>query len=135
MASLAACTPAPAQPLTIEHAEFRPPLGSTGIGAAYFTIRSAKDDAIIAVTSSAADSVEIHTSVTKDGRATMQHIETLELPAGKTVRFEPGGNHLMVFSPRVEASASAFPITIELQSGGRETVSFEIVPGGGNHPD
>jgi copper(I)-binding protein len=64
----------------------------------------------------------------------MQHVETLKLPAGKTVRFEPGGNHLMVFSPRVEASSSAFPITIELQSGGRETVSFEIVPGGGNHP-
>ena len=131
-AALAACTPA--QPLTIENADFRPPLGSTGIGAAYFTIRSAKDDAIIAISSSAADSVEIHTSVTKDGRSSMQRIETLELPAGKTVRFEPGGNHLMVFSPRVDAAATAFPITIELQSGGRETVSFKIAPGGGNHP-
>lgn len=122
------------QLLAIEKAEFRPPLGSTGVGAAYFTIRSAKDDAIIAISSSAADSIEIHTSVTKDGRSSMQRIETLELPAGKTVRFEPGGNHLMVFSPRVEPSASGFPITIELQSGGRETVSFEIVTGGGNHP-
>jgi copper(I)-binding protein len=130
--SLAAC--GPQQPLAIEHAQFNPPLGSTGIGAAYFTIRSAQADRIVAVSSSLADAVEIHASVTKGNRVSMQRLETVELPAGQTVRFEPGGMHLMVFSPRSEASAKAFPITIELQSGTKEIVSFEKVAGGSNRP-
>jgi copper(I)-binding protein len=133
--SLAACGPqAPLAPLSIEHAEFRPPLGSSGIGAGYFTIRSEKADRIVAVSSSLADAVEIHASVTNGDRVTMQRLETLDLPAGKTVRFEPGGMHLMVFSPRGEASARAFPITIELQSGTRETVAFEKLAGAANRP-
>src|SRR5689334_6552440 len=84
--SLHACGPqAPLAPLSIEHAEFHPPLGSSGIGAGYFTITSAKADRIVAVSSSLADAVEIHASVTKGDRVTMQRLETLELPAGKTV--------------------------------------------------
>jgi periplasmic copper chaperone A len=132
MLSLGAC--GPQEPLAIRHAEFRPPLGSTDIGAAYFTIRSEKADRIVAVSSSLADAVEIHASVTNGDRVSMQRLETLELPAGKTVRFEPGGMHLMVISPRSEASAKAFPITIELQSGTKETVAFEKVAGAANHP-
>ena len=133
--SLAACGPQmPEEPLLIEHAEFRPPLGATGIGVGYFTIRSDKADRIVAVSSSLADAVEIHASVTKGDRVTMQRLETVELPAGETVKFEAGGMHLMVFSPHGEASAKAFPITIELQSGAKETVAFEKVDGGSNRP-
>ena len=134
-ALIAACEPAgPVEPLSIEHAEFRPPLGSSGIGAAYFTIRSETADRIVAVSSSLADAVEIHASVTNGDRVTMQRLETVELPAGKTVKFEAGSMHLMVFSPRGEASAKAFPITIELQSGAKETVAFEKLDGASNHP-
>jgi copper(I)-binding protein len=133
--SLAACGPqAPIAPLSIEHAEFRPPLGSTGIGVAYFTIRSAEADRIVAVSSSLADAVEIHASVTKGDSVSMQRLETVELPAGKEVKFAAGGMHLMVFSPHGDAAAKAFPITIELQSGAKETVAFEKVEGGPNRP-
>jgi copper(I)-binding protein len=133
--SLAACGPqAPLAPLSIEHAEFRPPLGSSGIGAGYFTIRSAKADRIVAVSSPLADAVEIHASVTTGQRVSMQRLETVELPAGQTVKFAAGGMHLMVFSPHGDAAARAFPITIELQSGAKETVAFEKVEGGSNHP-
>ena len=133
--SLAACGPqAPLAPLSIEHAEFRPPLGSTGIGVAYFTIRSAEADRIVAVSSSLADAVEIHASVTTGDSVSMQRLETVELPAGSEVKFAAGGMHLMVFSPHGDAAAKAFPITIELQSGVKETVAFEKVEGGPNRP-
>lgn len=133
--SLAACGPQKAEaPLSVEHTQFTPPLGATGIGAAYFTIRSAKADRIVAVSSPAADKIEIHASVTKGTSVSMQRLETVELPAGKTVKFEPGGMHLMVFSPRSEAAARAFPITIELQSGTKEIVAFEKVEGGAKRP-
>jgi copper(I)-binding protein len=130
-AGLAAC--APGERLAISDAEFHPPLGSSGIGAAYFTITSAVADRIVAVTSTEADSIEIHASVSKDGQASMRRMETVELPAGKAVRFEPGGMHLMVFSPRVDGLKTTFPITIELQSGLKQTVPFKKSEGGGEH--
>lgn len=129
--ALAACQQA--EPLAVSAAVFQPPLGATGVGAAYFTITSAKADRIVTVTSPQADSVEIHASVMESGRASMQRLETVELPAGKPVEFAPGGMHLMVFSPRQEANVASFPITIELQSGAKKTVNFENRRSGGDH--
>jgi len=130
-AGLTAC--APAKSLAISDAEFHPPLGSSGIGAAYFTIKSAAADRIVAVTSTEADSIEIHASVTKDGQASMRRLEAVDLPAGKAIRFEPGGMHLMVFSPHLAGLKTTFPITIELQSGLKQTVPFKKSEGGGEH--
>ena len=119
--------------MVIEDALFRPPLGSTGIGVAYFTIRSDRDDRIVAVSSPAAASIEIHASVTEGGNVSMQRLEGVDLPAGKTVKFESGGMHLMVFSPRVSGEALTFPITIELQSGDALTTRFRVIKGGADH--
>jgi copper(I)-binding protein len=124
---LASCQPA--EPLVVSGAEFRPPLGSSGIGAGYFTITSATPDRIVSVTSNEADSIEIHASVTEDSRSSMKRLETVELPAGKAVQFAPGGMHLMVFSPRQGRDETALSITIELQSGVKRTVPFKIAGG------
>jgi hypothetical protein len=119
--------------IAIEDAEFRPPLGATGIGVAYFTIRSDKADRIVSVSSPAADSVEIHVSVTEGGNVSMRRVEEVNLPAGEAVRFESGGLHLMVFSPRLNGEDPTFPITIELQSGLRRTAPFRKIDGGSEH--
>jgi copper(I)-binding protein len=124
---------APQKALIIEQTEYRPPLGTGDVGAAYFSIRSAKTDRIVAISSSAAQAVEIHASVTEGDSVSMKRMESVELPAGKTVTFEPGGLHLMVISPSKEGFESGFPITIELQSGARETVPFRKFDGVGNH--
>jgi copper(I)-binding protein len=121
------------QGLAIEDAQFRPPLGSTGIGVGYFTIRSAKADRIVSITSPEADSIEIHASVTEGGNVSMQRLEGVDLPAGQTVRFESNGMHLMVFSPRISGEALTFPITIELQSGAKQTAPFKVITGGADH--
>jgi periplasmic copper chaperone A len=126
---LASCGPAGGG-LAIADAQFRPPLGSTGIGVAYFTIRSAKADRIVSVTSPGADSIEIHASVTEGGTVSMRELNGVDLPAGETVRFESGGMHLMVFSPRISGEALTFPITIELQSGAKQTAPFRVISGG-----
>ena len=113
--------------IVIDHAEFHPPLGSSGIGAAYFNVTSSKADRIVAVSSSEAASIEIHASVTTDGQVVMKHLETLDLPADRPVVFAPGGMHLMVFSPKKIAAESGFPITFQFESGLKETVSFKQV--------
>ncbi len=129
---LAACGQA-GEGVAIADAQFRPPLGATGVGVGYFTIRSDKADRIVGVSSPEADSVEIHTSVTADGRVSMQQLAGVDLPAGETVTFAAGGMHLMVFSPRVSGEALTFPITIELQSGAKPTTLFRVITGAAEH--
>ena len=118
---------------TTHRAVISPPLGSTGIGVGYFTIRSDKADRIVGISSPEADSIEIHASVTEGGNVSMQQLDGVDLPAGKTVKFESSGMHLMVFSPRVSGDALTFPITIELQSGATPTTRFRVITGSADH--
>ncbi len=116
--------------VTIGHADFRPPLGDSGIGAAYFTIRSGRDDRIVRISSPQAESIEIHATVTRGNSVSMQRLDSVALPAGKTVAFETGGMHLMVFSPRLSGPPASLPVTIELESGARHEVEFRQISGG-----
>ncbi|WP_462153702.1 copper chaperone PCu(A)C [Pseudoalteromonas piscicida] len=43
--------------------------------------------------------VEIHEHVHKEDMMKMQRVDELAIPAGKSVTFQPGGYHLMVFEP------------------------------------
>ena len=121
--SLAACDAG--GDLRIENATYRAPLGASDIGVAYFTIRSPKADRIVAVSSLRAEAVEMHGTVITGTTAAMERLETVELQAGKDVVFGQGGRHLMVFSPTPVAAGDSFPITIQLQSGRKETVKFQ----------
>ena len=66
------------------------------VGAAYMDIRSQSDATLISVESQAADFVEIHMMSMKNGVMEMRMLETMPLPAGKVVKLEPGGFHLML---------------------------------------
>lgn len=120
---LAACGQGPAS-LQIANEQYRPPLGSTGIGVAYFSITSSSADRIVGVSSPQADRVEMHASVTSGDQVSMKQLHDVELPAGKTVQFAPNGMHLMVFGPRPVEEGATFPIQIELESGRTETISL-----------
>lgn len=110
--------------ITVTDPSYRPPLGLTGIGVAYFSVTSDTADRIIGVSSPEASSIEMHGSVS-DGRQTvMRRLEAVDLPAGRTVTFGPKGMHLMVFGPKPLAEGATFPIQIKLQSGRSETIAF-----------
>lgn len=108
----------------VDDATYRAPLTTGGVGVAYFSIMSAKADRIISISSTLADRVELHATIVKDGMATMQKLDSVELPAGQTVEFKPGGMHVMVFTPQPIAADATFPIQIGLQSGRTETLSL-----------
>jgi periplasmic copper chaperone A len=124
LAGLAACDMSGGD-LRVENAVYRAPLGASDVGVAYFTIRSPKADRIVAVSSVGAEAVEMHGTVMEDNMASMQRLETVDLPAGKDVVFAQGGKHLMVFSPKAVAPGKSFPITIQLESGRKDTVEFK----------
>jgi len=120
---LAACGQG-ATPLAVSDTLYRPPLGMSGIGVAYFSVTSPIADRIVGVSSPQAEKVEAHTSVNEGGQASMKHLAEIDLPAGKPVIFAPNGMHLMVFSPKPLAPGATFPIQIDLQSGRSETIWF-----------
>lgn len=119
---LAACSGA--GELKVEDARYRAPLVDGGTGVAYFSITSPAADRIVGVSSPQAQTVEIHESMSAGGMAGMQMVASVELPAGETVTFGPGGLHLMVISPQPMAAGATFPIQIDLESGRSETISF-----------
>ncbi len=120
---LAACGQGGAS-LRVTGAEYRAPLGATGVGVAYFSVKSDKADRIIGVSSPQAASVEMHGSMSAGGQSSMKRLETVPLPAGETVIFAPKGMHLMVFDPKPLPEGATFPIQIELESGRSETIVF-----------
>lgn len=114
--------------LSVENASYRPPLVEGGVGVAYFSITSNTVDRITGVSSPQAKAVEIHESTSSGGMAGMARLDGVDLPAGKTVTFGPGGLHLMVIAPEIATANATFPIQIALESGRVETISFAGAP-------
>lgn len=96
-------------------------------GAGYMTIQGgARPDRLVAASSPAAERVELHRTVKAGGVMRMERVESLTIPAGETVRFAPGGLHLMLFGVKAKAS-EPLPITLTLASGANIPVSARAV--------
>lgn len=88
--------------------------------AAYLRIRNPGPDPVVII---GADSplfgaVEMHGTVTVDGMSRMRQHERLEVPAGETLSFEPGGLHLMLMqATHAIPSSGEIPFTLLLEDG------------------
>ena len=108
-------------------ATYRPPLGGGSMGVAYLTLRAAQDEQIVGASSPMAQMIELHETVVDGGQATMKSVPTLELPAGETVEFKPGGLHLMVHGPQPVEPGAVFPIELTLASGAKVTADCALM--------
>lgn len=87
------------------------------------------DDLLVSAETDAALAIEVHrTVIEEDGRAVMRLLEEVALPAGATVRFRPGGLHLMVVVPdeRVVLGGT-FDITLRFARSAPVTLTAEVV--------
>lgn len=99
------------------------------MGVAYFTItnRGGKADALIAASTPAAARVEIHHTTLVDGMARMRPLGEVPIPAGETVKIEPGGIHLMLVDLKAPLVAGKpVPLTLEFRVAGRVTVELAV---------
>jgi len=136
-AGLAGCgtastpTPSAATP-TIAGAWVRPPLGADRPAAGYLTITNPGGvaDALVAVTSPVAMSCEIHeTSMDSSGMSGMHPIHRLEIPAGGTVKLEPGGYHLMLMDAGSLTVGGTVELRLEFEKAGTVVVQAEVREG------
>lgn len=91
-----------------------------------------EDDTLVAVASADAARASVHRSGTDDdGRSTMEPVERLELPAGQTVEFAPGGLHVMLEDPiRDLEIGDEISLTLTFERSGTQTISVPVVEPG-----
>ena len=98
---------------------------STG---AFLDLTSKSDAKLVKVESPVAAVVEIHASETKNNLMTMRAVPSVDLPAGKQVRFAPGGFHIMLMDlkqPVKNGESVPLRLTVEGADGKRETIDVK----------
>ncbi|MGE8185322.1 copper chaperone PCu(A)C, partial [Pseudomonas mandelii] len=72
--------------------------------------------------------VQIHQSSMKDDVMSMRQVESVELPAGKPVSFDPHGYHVMLMDLTAqvkEGDKVPLILTVENAKGDKETIKVE----------
>ena len=101
------------------------------VAAAYLTLHNAAAQAVVVsgVRSPAAAAAMIHESTLVDGKSTMRPREPLRIAAGETVRFAPGGLHIMLHGlKRPLAVGDEVPVTLLMEGGGSVTALARVRP-------
>lgn len=99
-------------------------------GGGYMTITNdgADDDRLIAVRADF-PRVMLHTTEETDGVARMIHLDAVEIPAGETVSFAPGGLHVMFMGldGNPLRAGDSIAATLVFESAGEVDVTFDVV--------
>ena len=72
------------------------------------------DDRLLGVTAVEASAAELHLTEILDGAVVMTSLDEVAVPAGRTVRFQPGDLHLMLIQPSPEVTVGAH-VEVELR--------------------
>lgn len=101
----------------------------TTSAAVYLKVHNATDapDTITGVSSPIANMATLHLSQEVDGVMQMNMQDSITVPVGETVSFEPGGLHIMLMglsNPLTEGDV--FPVTLSFEKAGDVTVHVDV---------
>jgi copper(I)-binding protein len=69
----------------------------------------------------------LHKSESKNGVGTMEDVSSLEIPAGGTLSFAPGGYHLMCMGPTAAMKPGAsVTVTLDFADGTKVSTTFAV---------
>ena len=115
--------------LTVYDAWARPASAGDN-GAAYFVIENGTnaDDSLVSASADIAGSAEAHMSMVSDqGVASMQMQQAVQIPAGDSVAFQPGGLHLMLVNLNRELKVGdTFSIILKFEKAGDIPIQIEV---------
>ena len=132
LASLAVASPLGAQPptLVVQNAWVRATPGAE-VAAAYLTLRNVSSSpvTVTGVESPVAGHAMIHETTVQGGQSKMRPHEQLIVAPGMTVKFEPGGLHVMLHDLKQPLTAGqTVPLVITLAGGGTLQVTAAVRP-------
>ena len=94
---------------------------------AFMEITSSDAASLLSASSPVAGVVEIHTMKMEEGVMKMRAIQKLDLPAGKGVKLQPGGNHVMLMDLRQQMKkGDVVPITLKVEGKDKTVQTIEI---------
>jgi copper(I)-binding protein len=106
--------------LTISDAWVRMAPAAIKTHGGYFTITNHGSEAreLVGAASDNYEAVELHVSRIQNGVATMERVESVEIPAGGKAEFKPGGLHLMLMGAKKPLEKDGMvPIRLIFRSG------------------
>jgi len=106
----------------------RATVASQKASGAFMTLTAPRDTRLVAASSPVAGVVEIHEMAMRDNVMRMRAIDALALPAGKAVKLEPGGYHVMLMQLKGPLNAGdtvALELVFEGTDKARETVQVQ----------
>ncbi len=119
--------------LTVNHPWSRLLPPSAPNGAAYFELanRGPEADRLLGAATPRANKAELHTHVHDNGVMRMREVEGgVAVPAGQTVRFAPGGLHVMLMGLNAPlAKGERFPLTLRFEKAGEVKVEVVVEDG------
>src|ERR1700733_11145594 len=117
-----------AGPLAVSDAWIRAMPASIPSGG-YFTLRNgtAKDVILTGAATPACGSLMLHQSEMTGGMSSMHHVDEVDVPAGGSVAFAPGGYHLMCMQATSAITPGGnVPVTLIFKDGSKVTASFAV---------
>jgi copper(I)-binding protein len=128
MLLLAADAPAAPAGLAVSDAWFRALPGTLPAGGYFMLRNSGSAKAVLTgAESPACGTLMLHRSQNKGGMAGMDMVQAVDVPAGGSIRFMPGGYHLMCMAPKpVLKPGGSVPVTLLFQGGGQLTARFDV---------
>ena len=98
------------------------------VAAAYLTLHNGGTQPVVVsgVSSPAAGAAMIHETTLVNGQATMRAHEPLRIAPGETVRFAPGGLHIMLMLKRPLAPGDEVPLVLQLEGGASLEVTARV---------
>ena len=113
--------------VTVSNAWVRASAPGQDSAAVYLRITSQQDARLIAVTSPAADSAEMHSMTHDKGVMKMRELDALSLPAGQEVVLGSGGDHLMLLGLKKPLKVgSKVPLNFTVQFTDRRKEKIEV---------
>jgi len=129
---LSGCTqggePLPEKGIVISEAIVRSPMGGQNMTAGYFQVTNHTniDDALISVESPAAERVEMHATEKLNNTMTMRRQISIDIEAGETLTFKPGGLHLMLFGVKMKQDQPDVSLTLKFKHAPDMTIIAEV---------
>lgn len=116
--------------IRIDHPWARPTQPGQQNGAVYLksvSNRGKEADRLVRASTALAERVELHTMSMEGNVMRMREVADIPLPAGQTVKLEPGGLHLMLMGLKQPLKlGDTFALTLEFERGGRTEVKVWV---------
>ena len=114
--------------IAIGHPYARATVAGQPAGGGYLKLENKGDaDRLLSASAGVAGSVELHTMSMDGDVMRMRQVDSIALPAGKTVELKPGGLHIMFMGLKAPLKAGdSFPMKLKFEKAGEVTVDVKV---------